>query len=84
MKRKINYNILGNIGKLFITVPLMIAVIAISVTSGYKLPLKILKADMNYDGFISNADIEEILKLASGCTTPLTKEIFLKADMNSD
>lgn len=84
MKRKINYNILGNIGKLLITVPLMIAVIAISVTSGYKLPLKILKADMNYDGFISNADIEEILKLASGCTTPLTKEIFLKADMNSD
>lgn len=84
MKRKINYNILGNIGKTLVTIPLMLAVIAISVTSGYKLPVRITKADMNSDGFISNADVEAILKLSSGNTAIMTPEIFLKADMNSD
>ena len=84
MKRKINYNILGNLGKTLVTIPLMLAVIAISVTSGYKLPVRITKADMNSDGFISNADVEAILKLSSGNTAIMTPEIFLKADMNSD
>lgn len=84
MKRKINYNILGYTGKILVIIPLMIAFVAISVTSGYKLPVRIRKADINSDGFISNTDIEEIQKLASGDTMNLSYETFLKADINED
>ena len=62
MKKIKKYRIIGNIGKFLVCIPLMIAVAAASVTSGYKLPVRIMRADMNSDGYISNADIEEILK----------------------
>ncbi len=84
MKRKINYNILGLGGKILIAVPLMLSVITSAVTSGFRLPVRIQRADIDSDGIISYTDIQKIANMATGTEPIVSSEMFLKADMNSD
>ena len=84
MKRKINYKLLGRIGRLLVLIPLLIAVPVISVTSGYKLPVTVKKADMNGDGIISSSDIITIMNMSSGLENSFSYDEFIKADMNCD
>ncbi len=84
MKKQINYNLLGKIGRILVLIPLLIAIPAISVTSGYKLPVTVKKADMNSDGIISSSDILSIMNMSSGLVTDITYDDFIKADMNGD
>ena len=84
MKRSINYRLIGGIGRALVTIPLLIAVCIISVTSDYKLPVTVKKADMNGDGIISSSDVLDIMSLSSGLRNDYTYADFLKADMDGD
>lgn len=84
MKKKINYRIIGATGRVLVTIPLLIAICIISVTSGYKLPVTVKKADMNGDGIISSSDVMSIMNISSGSRKELSYTEFLKADMNGD
>ena len=83
--RKINkYNILGQIGKILIFIPLVLAFTVVSVTSDYQIATTIKKGDMNADGIVSSTDVRMIMAYAANQTKEISDVEFKKADINSD
>ena len=83
--RKINkYDILGQIGKILIFIPLVLTFTIVSVTSDYQAATTVKKGDMNSDGIISATDVRMIMAYASNQTTEISDLGFKKADMDSD
>lgn len=83
--QKINkYDILGQIGKILIFIPLVLTFAVVSVTSDYQSATTVKKGDMNSDGIISATDVRMIMAYASNQTKEISELGFKKADMDSD
>ena len=83
--QKINkYDILGQIGKILIFIPLVLTFAVVSVTSDYQSATTVKKGDMNSDGIISATDVRMIMAYASNQTKEISDIGFRKADMDSD